>query len=107
MTEITKPFLPQVDKAAVHRNPVHWPAQVSEFMARGYGGMATREAEERKRDPSGAEHAPPHICYQLAAAWCDHIDEHVSAYFVLPKGSFRDSALDRSAKDKTPKGGAA
>jgi len=104
MTEITKPFLPQVNASAVQRNPIHWPDQVQGFLACGYGGEKTRLEEERKRDPSGQEHAPPHYCYQLAQAWCEKIDVFVSDYFILPRGSFRDSAVDRSAKDKTQKG---
>jgi hypothetical protein len=107
MTEITKPFLPVVNEPAVKRNPEHWPAMVSGFLACGYGGEKTRIEEERKRDPSGQEHAPPHYCYQLAVAWCGKIDDHESAYFLMPRGSFRDSALDRSAKGLAPKGGAA
>jgi hypothetical protein len=106
MAAITKPFLPTVNAPAVQRNPEHWPEQVKGFLEVGYGGQLTRETEERRRDPSGQEHAPPHYCYKLAVAWCDKIDEHESAYFLMPKGSFRDSALDRSAKNLTPKGGA-
>ena len=104
-TPIPKHFLPVVDQAAVKRNPEHWPEQVSGFLACGYGGEKTRVDEERKR--GGDEHAPPSYCYKLAQAWCAKIDEHVSAYFLLPRGSFRDSALDASAKKLTPKGGAA
>jgi hypothetical protein len=104
MSEITKPWLPVVNAPAVARNPEHWPTQIEGFLGCGYGGQLTREGEEARRDPSGQEHAPPRYCYQLAAAWCDRIDEFVSAYFLLPRGSFRDSALDRSAKDLTPKG---
>jgi hypothetical protein len=104
---ITKPWLPTADKAAVQRNPVHWPEQVRGFLESGYGGALYREQEERKRSPDGSEHAPPGFCYQVAAAWCEKIDAHISAYFIMPRGSFRDSALDRSAKDLTPKGGAA
>ena len=104
MTEITKPWLPVVNAPAVARNQTHWPAQVEGFLSCGYGGQATREFEEKRRSPDGAEHAPPRYCYELAVAWCDRIDEFVSAYFLLPRGSFRDSAVDRSAKDLTPKG---
>lgn len=107
MSEITKPWLPTVDKAAVQRNPVHWPAQVEGFLACGYGGEKTRKEAEQKASPLGDEHAPPGYCYQLAVSWCVMIDEHESAYYVLPRGSFRDSALDRSAKGLAPKGGAA
>jgi hypothetical protein len=107
LSAITKPFLPTVNAPAVQRNPAHWPEQVQGFLDVGYGGRKTREAEEQRRDPSGQEHAPPHYCYKLAAAWCDRIDEFESAYFLMPRGSFRDSALDRSAKNLTPKGGAA
>lgn len=101
MGAITPPFLPTVDARAVQRNPEHWPAQVEGFLECGYGGEKTRLAEERKRDPSGQEHAPPRYCYELAMAWAQKIDLFVTDYFILPKGSFRDSALDRSAKDKT------
>lgn len=104
---IPKHFLPVVDQAAVSRNPAHWPTEVEGFLSCGYGGEKTRVDEERKRDPSGQEHAPPRYCYQLAEAWCLKIDEHVSAYFLLPKGSFIDRAWDASAKNLTPKGGAA
>ena len=105
MSEIPKHFLPVVDQAAVRRNPEHWPEQVSGFLACGYGGEKTRKEEEHKRG-MGDEHAPPHYCYQLAQAWCAKIDEHISAYFLLPKGSFIDGAWDKSAKDKVKKGGA-
>lgn len=104
MAEITKPWLPTVNAQAVARNPEHWPAQVEGFLSCGYGGEQTRLSEERKRDPSGQEHAPPRYCYELAVAWCGKIDDFVSDYFLLPRGSFRDSAVDRSAKDLTPKG---
>jgi hypothetical protein len=107
MSDIPKPFIPVVNNAAVMRNPGHWPAQVEGFLAAGYGGEKTREAEERRHSAMGDEHAPPHYCYKLAEAWCLKIDEHESAYFIMPRGSFRDSALDRSAKDKQAKGGAA
>jgi hypothetical protein len=107
MAEITKPWLPTADKAAVLRNPEHWPAQVQGFLESGYGGALYREAEEARRSPDGSEHAPPHFCYKVAVAWCEKMDAHVSAYYVLPRNSFRDSALDRSAKDLPPKGGAA
>jgi len=92
---IPKPFLPVVNAPAVNRNPEHWPAQVEGFLQVGYGGEKTRVAEERKRSPDGQEHAPPRYCYDLSVAWCEKIDEFVSAYFLLPKGSFRDSALDK------------
>jgi hypothetical protein len=105
VTDIPKIFLPVVDQGAVRRNPAHWPDQVAGFLACGYGGEKTRVDEERKR--GGDEHAPPHYCYKLATAWCDKIDEHVAAYFLLPKGSFIDGAWDKSAKDKVQKGGAA
>lgn len=101
MSEIIKPWLPQVDARAVQRNPEHWPACVEGFLGAGYGGEKTRLEEERRRDPSGQEHAPPRYCYELSVAWCDKIDGFIADYFILPKGSFRDSALDRSAKDKT------
>ena len=104
---ITKPWLPTADTAAVQRNPVHWPEQVRGFLECGYGGELSRLEEEKRRSPDGSEHAPPHYCYQLAAAWCVKMDEHISAYYVLPRGSFRDSALDKSAKDKAQKGGKA
>jgi hypothetical protein len=100
-------FEPVVNQAVVRRNPEHWPEQVKGFLEVGYGGEQTRLTEERRRDPSGAEHAPPHYCYKLAVAWCDKIDEFVSDYFLLPRGSFRDSAVDRSAKDAQPKKGGA
>ena len=105
MSEISKPFLPQANQAAVNRNPEHWPTQVEGFLSCGYGGEKTRETEERKRAPDGSEHAPPHYCYQLSVAWCEKIDAHVADYFILLRGSFRDSALDKSAKNLTPKGG--
>ena len=105
MTEITKPFLPAVNQAAVSRNQEHWPSAVQMFLGAGYGGEKTRKlAEEKTGDPT--EHAPRDYCHHLSQAWCQQIDAHESAYFLLPRGSFRDSALDRSAKDKTPKGGA-
>ena len=104
---IPKPYAPTVNPSAVQRNPEHWPAQVQGFLEAGYGGETTRLTEERRRDPSGQEHAPPRYCYQLAEAWCLKIDGFVSDYYLLPRGSFRDSALDRSAKDKAQKGGAA
>lgn len=103
MSEVPKPFHPVVNAPAVQRNPEHWPAQVQGFLQCGYGGEQTRLDEERKRSPDGSEHAPPYYCYQLAKAWCEKIDAFVSDYFLLPRGSFRDSALDRSAKDLTPK----
>jgi hypothetical protein len=102
---IPKMFTPVVDQAAVNRNKEHWPEQVKGFLEVGYGGEQTRLAEERRRDPSGQEHAPPHYCYKLAQAWCEKIDEHISAYFVLPRGSFVDGAYDKSAKDKMAKKG--
>lgn len=95
---IEKPFMPVVDQAAVKRNPDHWPAQVEGFLACGYGGEASRKEEERKHSPDGSEHAPPAFCYKLAEAWCLKMDEFISAYFLMPKGSFRDSALDRRKK---------
>ena len=104
MSDIPKIFLPVVDQSAVRRNPAHWPEQVSGFLACGYGGEKTRLEEEARR--GGDEHAPPHYCYQLAQAWCGKIDEHVAAYFTLPKGSFVDRSWDASAKDKANKGGA-
>jgi hypothetical protein len=100
--EITKPWLPTADEAAVKRNPVHWPEEVRGFLECGYGGMIHREAEERQRSPDGSEHAPPHYCYKLAVAWCEKMDAHISAYYVMPRGSFRDSALDKSAKSLPP-----
>lgn len=103
MAEITKPFLPTVNKAAVQRNPEHWPAQVEGFLGCGYGGEKTRLDEERRRDPSGQEHAPPRYCYELSMAWCEKIDAFISDYFLLPRGSFRDSAVDASAKNLKPK----
>lgn len=106
-TPVEKPFLPTVNASAVQRNPEHWPAQVAGFLACGYGGETTRLEEEKRRDPSGQEHAPPRYCYELAVAWCGKIDDFESAYFIMPRGSFRDSGLDRSAKDKAPKGGKA
>jgi hypothetical protein len=104
VSPIPQPFHPVANIAAVQRNPAHWPEQVEGFLKVGYGGEKTRLDEERKRDPSGAEHAPPGYCFKLAEAWCAKIDVFISDYFLLPKGSFRDSALDRSAKDLTPKG---
>lgn len=104
MIQITKPWLPTVNQPAVNRNPEHWPAEVQRFLATGYGGEIARKDAEAKR--GGDEHAPPHICYQIAVAWCGQIDNFVSDYFLLPKGSFRDSALDRSAKDLISKGDA-
>jgi hypothetical protein len=104
MTEITKPFLPTVNQAAVNRNPEHWPAQITGFLEVGYGGEKTRETEERKRSPQGDEKAPPSYCMKLTVAWCEKIDAHIADYFILPRGSFRDSAVDRSAKDLPAKG---
>ena len=104
---ITKPWLPVVNQPVVNRNPEHWPVQVQGFLECGYGGENTRKAEEQRRSPDGKEHAPPRYCYQLAQAWCDKIDAHVADYFILPRGSFRDSGLDRSAKDLPAKGGKA
>ena len=101
MSEIPKIFTPTVNGDAVRRNPEHWPAQVSEFINCGYGCEKTRTEEERKRDPSGQEHAPPSYCFALARAWTDRMDGFIADYFVLPKGSFRDSHLDRSAKGKS------
>jgi hypothetical protein len=100
MSEIKKPFLPVVNQSAVQRNPEHWPAQVQGFLACGYGGETTRKEEEARRSPDGSEHAPPRYCYDLAVAWCTKIDNHETDYFIMPRGSFRDSAVDRSAKNK-------
>jgi hypothetical protein len=105
MGAVTKPFLPTVNAPAVQRNPAHWPEQVNGFLECGYGGEKTRLAEEKRHSPDGSEHAPPSYCRKVAVAWCERIDEFESAYFLMPRGSFRDSALDRSAKDLTPKGG--
>jgi hypothetical protein len=102
---IPKMFQPVVDQGAVNRNPAHWPEQVNGFLEVGYGGEKTRLTEERRRDPSGQEHAPPHYCYKLAQAWCEKIDAHVSDYFLLPKGSFLDARWDRSAKSLIGKKG--
>jgi hypothetical protein len=102
---IPKMYQPVVDQGAVARNKEHWPAQVEGFLEVGYGGEKTRLAEERRRDPSGQEHAPPSYCYKLAEAWCGKIDEFISAYFLLPRGSFIDKAYDASAKDKMAKKG--
>jgi hypothetical protein len=105
MSPIKPPFIPKVDDMAVRRNAAHWPQAVENFMAVGYGGEKYRKAEEHKRG-GGDEHAPPNVCYALAKRWCDEIDAHISAYFLLPAGSFRDSALDKSAKALPKKGGA-
>jgi len=73
---------------------------VNSFVAAGYGGEHIRKEAERKH--AGDEHAPPHYCYQLAKQWCEQIDAHESAYFMMPRQTFRDSAIDRSAKDLPP-----
>jgi hypothetical protein len=101
MDEIPKIFQPVVRQDAVRRNPEHWPQQVSGFLSCGYGGETTRKEEEHKRSPDGSEHAPPHYCYLLSKTWCERIDAFISDYFLLPKGSFHDAHLDRSAKDKS------
>jgi hypothetical protein len=101
MSEIPKIFAPTVNAAAVRRNPEHWPQQVSGFLSCGYGGEKTRREEELRHNPTGDEHAPPHYCYQLASTWLDKMDAFIADYFLLPKGSFHDAHLDRSAKDKS------
>jgi hypothetical protein len=103
-TEIPKIFCPVVNASAVQRNPAHWPEQVEGFLATGYGGEKTRLEEEKRHSPDGSEHAPPSYCYKVAVAWCEKIDVFLSDYFLLPRGSFRDSAVDRSAKDLVQKG---
>lgn len=102
---IGPPWLPRLDDMAVRRNPDHWPSAVENFLSVGYGGEKYRKAEEHKR--GGDEHAPPNVCYALSKKWCDEIDAHISAYFLLPKGSFVDRQWDTSAKGKAQKGGAA